>query len=596
VELKKGNEVIIYRNLGTLQDKREGKDKYFYHFHEDLQDDAPENTRELPIGSKGKVTSVSKTQIYVSAKDNDGEERSYVFHPLEIRLQGYQDSDGCWGKFPEFPFFSLAKKTPIIIFQDRLYTASQDRTVAPNSNYLAINDDDSRKAYHEVIASASISSLEKLVRARHTTDFQKIAENYLKEVIEEKMLKSGSLNLEYQLLDFILNKVFPYFRSTGMSAPRVEKLLGTNSVRSTDAKKDKKSEKSIQQKQYKPDKDTMQLLQNIEDEQFMVNHDIDELKSKKLDTLLGLDVRWDIKNFSKEYEPESLLGSMLEGRNVAIIDNICYTLVSTNDKNHSKIVHIDGKDYALVSPKPLEEIIARYKFLLSKQVRKEALQLKMMREKNNNGISFGSINVCSIIKKEAYCESDFGLEKDTDSDVSADNNWQRSYYVYIQVPEHVLKVPDDYAFNDSDEDNDDEYSDDDERQRKKKGKRNERYFVFDDVKLAISVGIDEDGTIGYSDSPFTMDAYEHPFSDGGSFDEICMGGYKKSKLNRFSKEEAISKLLIDARNILLSGYISAKTNPNTPFEDFDDRRITLSEIRKRKLPITNININKRSRT
>jgi len=214
---------------------------------------------------------------------------------------------------------------------------------------------------------------------------------------------------------------------------------------------------------------------------------------------------------------------------------------------------------------------ARYEFELSKAIRVGALKNRLTQDSQLKALAQRNSDLGSLVKKSEYAEGEFGFIRDEDSDD------EHSYWVFLQVPKHVLKMPDDYKEDSDDEDG-----------RSLKGK----HYLFDKVRVAVRVFLEDGRDISYDETPVTVEDYEHPFAHGGNFGEICLGEYNSNDLNKLKKGEAVAKLLKDTRTVLLSGYVSADINPVTFLGDFEDRRITPSDARRRNIPITNVNLEK----
>jgi len=54
------------------------------------------------------------------------------------------------------------------------------------------------------------------------------------------------------------------------------------------------------------------------------------------------------------------------------------------------------------------------------------------------------------------------------------------------------------------------YFDNDERENKRKPK--DRYYLFNKVRVAVKVFINENDEISYEEDPVTVEAYDHPFT------------------------------------------------------------------------------------
>ena len=233
--------------------------------------------------------------------------------------------------------------------------------------------------------------------------------------------------------------------------------------------------------------------------------------------------------------------------------------------------------WTLVSPKSLDEIKARYDFELSKAVRVGVLRDKLTEDQQLRASVQKNVNIAGLVGKKEYVEGDFGFIRREDEWLDEDDEERTgtSYMVFLKVPEHVLKTPEDYVYHDG-YDGIHKLTED-------------RYYLFDKTRVAVRVFLDDSGEIAY-DVPLTVEKYEHPFMMQQN--RICIGDYDFGKLDGLKREEAVARLLTDTRKILLSCYISAETSPARRLTEFEKRRLTLAQVKKRNLPITNIKIEK----
>lgn len=555
MKFKEGNKVVIVRSLGERNGNSD--DEYYY----------GGDTGELSLKTKGVVKSIDNSEeICVELKN--GEEWS--FHPDELKL-ATKDSVKM-NALPEQYVFNLASQMPIFLINDRVYTLGEPDANL-KSNFLQISDDNG-STKRALIESATLSQLEELTKAHNSGEFNRAQTNYLKGLLEDK--SDVNDNDQYKLLDFIVNEVFPHFRKDGGDS-RVAQLLGAKEgVDKEGARKAKTYETDAKKNPF-----ISKLIDKVEKEKFKRR----ESGKKKLDSLLGYDYRWDFSEFPKNYEPNSLLGKILEGRNVAVVDNIFYNLVQSGSDRHKKILNLNGKEYILFSPKPFGEVKERYDFELSKVVKIDALNDKLTRDSDLSELAARNADLASLARKQEYKEGDFGFIKE-----EYNNDGDYSYWVFLQVPKHVMKMPDDYDFDDGGEDWD--YGHD--RPKKRSKRKTERYYLFDKVRVAVKVYI-EGGKIYRCDESVTVENYNHPFAHGGDFGEICLGDYHFGKLNRLEKGEAVARLLVDTRQTFTSGYVDGGTTPIHSLEDYEDNRITLSEAKRRNIPVTNVNLGKHRR-
>ncbi len=463
------------------------------------------------------------------------------------------------GKLPTAKVFALASKMPVFIINDRLYTLGEPGEAKEN-----FYQPEGEKVRHNLEESATLSSLERLAMRQHAKEFNKLQEVYVQGVLEEGTLKIGDADRRYMLLDFIVNKVFPYLRGKEGDEKKLAKLLGVKFEKAA-------APEPTPVKEQKEDPIINKLFKEIEKENLPGQIRKRKTKVSKLDTLLG----YVPDSSEQDYTPNSILGKALGGRNAVIIKGNVYYLAPALGLPQESYVNIDGKNFILVSEEKVADLKARHDFELSKQVRIDALKVKYAEQKKIGQLKDPGTNLEALLKKKSYQEGDFGfIVKDNTS-----NSEGPSYWVFIQVPEHVLKTPE-YKERDLN------YYSREASSDFSKGK----YYRFDPVKLAVRVFFAE-GRLTYDSQPVTVEKYSHPFARSWAFAHICMGGYEINQLRKLNVEEAIARLLVDARKTMISGYTYG-VHPIRPLYEFPNRAITWAGIKKRKLTVTNININK----
>ncbi len=582
--LKVGSKVTIKKNLGPKNRNNPGDEDCFYF------PDGP-YLEDVPLGSKGRVTKIEGEQIWIKIRGDPDEDEMYYdeypFHKSELEFPD-EVADTGLGKLPTAKVFSLASKVPVFLINERVYTLEEPGE--PNENFYQL-EKKGKQVRHSLVESATLSSLERLAQQQHAKDFDKLQMGYLQTVFEEGAGELENSNKRYVLLDFIVNKVFPYLRGKGGDEKKLAKLLGIK----IEKVEEPKTSEQAPEKEPKEDPIIKKIVKEIEKEKLPGQKKRGKTKLSKLDELLGGEP--ETVPSGQDYTPDSMLGKALGGRNAVIVKGAVYYLAAAEGLPDESYVNIDGKNFTLVSEEKAADLKARYDFELSKQVRIDALKVKYAEQKRIGQLKNSDSSLEALLKKKSYKEEDFGFifddgtydpEEDggfRDSYHEEESNYEDgepSYWVFIQVPEHVLKMPED-------EKNDYSYYN---YGRKDSEDSVDQYFHFDPVRLAVRVYVGVNGKITYDAYPATVEDYEHPFSGSGRFSEICMGDYDRSKLSKLQEGEAIARLLIDGRKTLTSGYVS-DVAPNIHLSELSQNAITLAEVKKRKLPITNININEK---
>lgn len=557
--IKKGTNVVIAKNLGPSN----GKDSDDYYFSE--------YTGYIELGSKGIVSRVEGNRIYIIPENMEGE---YPFHKNELKFPEMNNAP--LSKIPQQYIFDLASQMPIFLINDRVYYPGNSSENLKSNFFQGVENGTFTKK--GLVESATLASLEELAMAHNAGEYTQIEKKYLQEIVEENSITED--NNSARLVSFIMNEVFPYFRNEGPNTDKINNLLGIK----TDKREYKNEGPKVKKQEEQEIKDSFisKVILDIEKEKFKISK-IKETKLNKLDTLLGYFTQEEVTSPNQDYNSSSVLGEVLGGRNVAIINNVVYTLVPTKDKSQAYLLNLNKKNFTLVSPRSIDELKAKYDFELSKKIRINALKNKLAKDEQLNELIQKNGNIKALTRRREYDEGDFGFIKED----CLNDDEAATYWVFLKVPKHVLKMPDDYKLHY----NDDDY--DDNGNLKKSAQKKNRYYLFDKVRVALRVFINEQGKISYNSYPKTVEDYDHPFSmESGDFGPICLGHYSFNKLSKLKPGEAVARLLTDTKGVLLSGYTRGSTGAAQPLDKFEDKRITLSEIKKRNLPITNINLGK----
>ncbi|MBI5066287.1 hypothetical protein HZA97_08690 [Candidatus Woesearchaeota archaeon] len=554
MEFQKGSKVVTVRNLGPENYNDRGTEEHYY--YRDAY-----NIHQTPLKSKGVVTRVEGAIVWVKI-DDKGQE--YRFRHNELDILQAEKTNLNLNNFKPLPsyVFDLASKMPVFILNDRLYILGEAQENL-KENFFQTTEK-RKKTVHGIVESGSLKSLEELAESHFSEEFEKFQNKYIQEVIKEKE-ESSERKENYKIVDFIINKVFPYLRTASGDNSKINELFG---VKETEKEIQKESELKNED-QNKNEDFISQIIANIENEKFSENKKKKKKqKVKKLDLILGYDpdLEVDRRDLPKNYSFESLLGKVLNGRNVAIINNTVYHLTKSSKAKKSQVLNFSGTDYFLVTPMPVQELKNKCYFELSKKVRIKTLKTKAANDKKIRDLLENNSNLESLVNKKEHWEEDFGFIKE-----------DGSYSVFLQVPKHVLKMPEDYKFYY-------EYPDDYNHEAKKNNRN--RYYQFEEVRVAVQLFI-EQGKIKYN-HPITIESYSHPFAYTNR--SICLGQYNYYELNHLESGLAVATLLKDTKRTLLSGYKSGETKPVNPLEKFGHRKISLDEVKKRNLPITNINL------
>ncbi|MBI4143797.1 hypothetical protein HY486_00935 [Candidatus Woesearchaeota archaeon] len=529
--LRRGMKVVIARSLGLENKNYPGEEDEFYF---------PETggTGGIPLGSEGTVLGVKGNRIFVRVKNVDVGKVSFHIRELDVQERA---ASTMFGGLPLGYFFGLASEMPVFLVNDRVYCLDGLRDSSEFGFFQTCGDGGIVR--RGLVEHAALSSLEGLTRAHHAKEFSNAERKYLKGVVE-----SGEYTEafgRYRLVDFIVGEVFPHFRSYRSGGSRVGELLGAKTIFVGDTKgKSRACESRLEESVL-----VSRLIQEVERERFK-----------------GKGCVWDGVGFFQDGVPVSLLGRVLGGRDVAVVDGFCYALV-LGGVSECGVLNFGGRSFGLVCPNSLELVKQRYDFELSKCLRVGALRNQLVQDKQLRDLFERTAGIAELVKKKQYSEGSFGFVRadneimdDFDEDKydfrSDPANSGPGYFVFLDVPAHVLKEP-----------------------------GVDKYYFFKKLRIGVSVFFDSGNNISYAGPVSLNSECVHPFVLGNA---ICLGGYNFFELDRLKPGEAVAKLLVDAKRIILSGY-GGEASPFKLLEYLGRNLISLSEVKRRGLPITNVN-------
>jgi len=438
---------------------------------------------------------------------------------------------------PSFYLFSIASVAPVVVIDERLFTAEENGSNA--EGYMKFYN-----SSYSLRESMRADALEKIFRRHNQQYISRLEESFYREALKE-VKKSDEDLKKNKALNFILNNVFPHLRgrvdATGSSAVKI---------------------RAREKKEYSEEKADPYIESLIK-----------KISSERCDARFF----YADENPEPDYLPTSILGKSLMGTNVLIKDQNLYKLIRTIRPDGWNVsLSANGVAYRTsneISLKGLEEL---FRFNFEKDLKIQFLKEKLAKDTEWRRIQS---NVKSLINAQEYTEKDFGFRRRSSSE----------YDVFLNVPEFVLKDVDRvYGWNDS-------YGQD--------RRSGESYYYFDGTKVCVRVSCSERG-IDVQYTPFTTTAYGHPFTglygrreygDEVSDKSICMGNYSVSRLTRLDKGHSVAKLLVDAKNVLMYGYQPGVT-PRVHLSEFSSKKMSLSEISRRGLKVTNTAVEPREDT
>jgi len=430
--------------------------------------------------------------------------------------------------------FGLSSRSPIFVIDGRLYYCSLE----PSSTESCSNTFKWKDTILNVKEGPLIEVLERLSDKQLKGDY----ERYQQELIAAELHGFDSENRyrefsqDYErLVRFAVNEIFPYLRKDATKA--LDGLLETHTP---EVKNKQGATQNTANDAY--GSEIEEYIQNRIPEFEGQEKRITAPKRNKLDSIL-LD-----QNLSKSSRDDSLLLKLMDGYNFAIGNGTVYCLANVR---RGEDLTINGVRYVLMPTHVLAGLQSDFASEVIKRISVEALREKLKDSQEFQRLKAARSDIDLLCKRDSYHEQDFGFLRNSDRLI-----------VYVDVPEHVLENP---------------YTQD--------------LYRFNSHRVGIQLSmLEERRTPVIDTNPHSPDRAIGPFYSGydGHNPSLCMGHYNTSYFNTMRMGKAIAKYLVDARNVVLRGYI-VNCNPrrNLNKENFGQRRISREEVNRLGLPITN---------
>ena len=463
-------------------------------------------------------------------------------------------------EMPKTFFAELAEKSPLIIFDHQLYQLTE-RDIS--ENFIKVGE----KKFG-LIASDSLLNLENFYRYVNAQEIFNFKKDYIKGKLNSNMKSNEEINRiikDNMVLYFILNEVFPYFTETkdnvaallkGRQEKEIGILDGNIEKIIADASKEFDKKESVRSRA-KPvvERDNKRLVMSQEDGeiyQILTKYYKTDEREKKPAT----------KNM------RSLLSVVLNDQNVLVFGNQVNKLSRLRIRNNSELaVVIDGIEYMINPFDTVQNIENLHRRKLEEQLMIESEEDFNYQNNVTRQIDGLVRQLKEYSQKNEFEMGDIGFVKQA-----------QNYYVTLKVSPYVLKevkLPD-----------------------------KDMYFKFDECKVAVNI-IYNDGKIQTDTVTFVVEAYQHPFLARGkqAWTRLCMGNYNPAvSLNGLNEAGRVVKLLSDAKNVMQKGYTlscrpyqqlfhGSGLENNHPYNvTFASQKIDLDEIKRKNLPITNIDL------
>ena len=234
-----------------------------------------------------------------------------------------------------------------------------------------------------------------------------------------------------------------------------------------------------------------------------------------------------IQRFTAKQEPREITDILYENR-----DHIQHKYRSRiNNKIKASHIKVNDKYYLPVLAGKTDELEDRYRLLLEKRMKLDAIDHSEMQSRDLYVLAEERQRLEQIANRSSYEENDAGFEK-----------IDGRYYVYIKTPPYALKSP--------------------------HLRSPDRYVPFRPAKIGVCIRYLDmghgEGRFEFS-KPKIMHSYRHPFlGSTNGMKEICLGRWDASGYisGRPPEQQALT-LLNQGRKTLMMGYRTG-SNPYVP--------------------------------
>lgn len=254
-----------------------------------------------------------------------------------------------------------------------------------------------------------------------------------------------------------------------------------------------------------------------------------------------------IQRFTAKQDPREITDILYENR-----DHIQHKYRSRiNNKIKASHIKVNDKYYLPVLTGKTDELEERYKIILEKRMKLDAIDHSEMQSRDLYVLAEERQRLEQIANRSSYEENDAGFEK-----------IDGRYYVYIKTPPYALKSP--------------------------HLRSPDRYVPFRPAKIGVCIRYRDlgrgEGRFEFS-KPKIMHSYRHPFlGSTNGMKEICLGRWDASRYTsgRPPEQQALT-LLNQGRKTLMMGYRTG-SNPYIPLNrgEWNDW-ITKEEVDRRGL-------------
>lgn len=437
-------------------------------------------------------------------------------------------------KIPDTYFFEMAKRSPIVILEDRVFVA-RDRYDG-EEHYL-----EHGKSKYGLVECDSTRGMEMLYTDINKNAVFEVKKAFAKISLRKKLLSYDSVigNLKSaESMLFILNDVIPK-----LVPENPEELLGED-------KRERPVEKFMRDfPSTSAETAKMPVFETLREGMESLEKNSEYMK--KTDSFSKLYKRIGTCATANGDDIESILGKNDETakNGFVAIGGMVYGLKDGKGDIGVKI----GKDYEITrylgTIKWFDE---EYKKALVEDFAEEADE-----EASNQQEALKDIETeySRIIESIAA----FGKKGEFEYEGTGILQKNGSNYIYVKIPGFALKD----------------------------AKKDSGYYLFRGCKIGVKVSYGSGISIG---RPVIIDEYSHPFLKhyNSEFQEICMGDYDYGALSKMESADAITKYLSDAATIISRGY----TKTCRPYNHLDNsyftgQKTSESELQRLKIKAMN---------
>jgi len=402
MKLRKGNEVVISRNLG----RRVGKPNNYYYNGGKID--------TVPLGTKAVIAGREEGSVIVHTEKG----KKWLVHADEIRpsVDSYLvNFIAPKLKFPGGSLFRLSKKFPLFITNGQVYTTSETQEgedVWEKKGFMGLF-----KKRTPLVRLETVVNLDETFANRIGEEVDELRRKFSETVLEDVGVLDHSFEGDFDTAQLIYSTVFPHLRDTNYREKIQALLSSPGSQEQAGPDISESFTEIVRSSTKKAMKDIRRIAGEFESE---AKKDERSKFEKKRAKLLGIP--------EPKFTDGSLSERVLDGRDIAIIEGKGFSLFPTDEEAPKNSAVLAGQRFELVKGEDVRDLNFEYKKNLALQVGLESLRGGLSEEAVSRMISARLEGVEKVSGKREYSEGDFGFL-----------HRNNQVFVFLEVPAFAIQ-------------------------------------------------------------------------------------------------------------------------------------------------------------